>query len=55
MAEGNMCGADMQGAAALPGSKATSRTNGTRRNLGDLLSDRTALGLSGPRRRGEEP
>jgi hypothetical protein len=55
MAEGNMCGADMRGTVALPGSKATSRTNGTRRNLGDLLSDRTALGLSGPRRRGEEP
>ena len=54
-AEGNMCGAAMRGAVALPGSKATSRTNGTRRNLGDLLSDRTALGLSGPRRRGEEP
>jgi hypothetical protein len=55
MAEGNMCGAVMQGAVALPGSKATSRTNGTRRNLGDLLSDRTAFGLSGPLRKGEEP
>ena len=55
MAEGNMCGADMRGAVALPGSKATSRTNGTRRNLGDLASDRTALGLFGPRRKGEEP
>ena len=42
-AEGNMCGADMRGAVALPGSKATSRTNGTRRNLGDLASDRAAL------------
>ena len=55
MAEGNMCGADMRGAVALPGSKATSRTNGTRRNLGDLASDRNAFGLSGPRREGEEP
>ena len=35
-AEGNMCGADMRGTVALPGSEATSRTNGTRRNLGDL-------------------
>ena len=42
-AEGNMCGAAMQGAVALPGSKATSRTNGTRRNLGDLRPDRAAL------------
>jgi hypothetical protein len=55
MAEGNMCGADMRGTVALPGSKATSRTNGTRRNLGDLVSDRAAFGLSGPRREGEEP
>ena len=54
-AEGNMCGTDMRGAVALPGSKATSRTNGTRRNLRDLVSDRAALGLSGPRREGEEP
>ena len=53
--EGNMCGTDMRGAVALPGSKATSRTNGTRRNLGDLVSDRAALGLPGPRREGEEP
>ena len=55
MAEGNMCGADMQGAVALPGSKATSRTKGTRRNLGDLASDRAASRLPGPRREGEEP
>jgi hypothetical protein len=41
-AEGNMCGADTRGTVALPGSKATSRTNGTRRNLGDLVSDRAA-------------
>jgi hypothetical protein len=32
--EGNMNGADTRGAAALPGSKAISRTKGTCRNLG---------------------
>ena len=32
-----MCGAAMRGADALPGSKATSRMKGTRRNLGDLI------------------
>jgi len=35
--EGNMCGAAMQGAVALPESKATSRPKGTRRNLRDLM------------------
>jgi hypothetical protein len=40
--EGNMCGADMRGAVALPGSGAMSRMKGTRRNLGDLLSGRVA-------------
>jgi hypothetical protein len=54
-AKGNMCGADMRGVVALPGSKATSRTKGTRRNLGDLTSDRAACGLTGPHREGEEP
>ena len=34
--EGNMCGAAMRSAVALPGSKATSRTKGSRRNLGGL-------------------
>ena len=34
--EGNMCGAVMRGAVALPGLKATSRTKGSRRNLGGL-------------------
>ena len=38
--EGNMCGAAMRGAVALPGSKATSRTKGSRRNLGGLTPDR---------------
>ena len=37
--EGNMCGPAMRGADALPWSKATSRTKGSRRNLGDLTSD----------------
>ena len=36
-AEGNMCGTAMRGTVALPGSKATSRTNGARWNLGDLM------------------
>ena len=36
-AEGNMCGAVMRGTVALPGSKATSRMEGSRRNLGDLV------------------
>jgi hypothetical protein len=40
--EGNMCGTVMRGPVALPGSEATSRTKGTRRNLGDLLSPAVA-------------
>jgi RNA-directed DNA polymerase len=54
-AEGNMRGAAMQGADTPSWSKTPSRTKGTDRNLGDLASDRAALGLSGPRREGEEP
>jgi hypothetical protein len=38
--EGNMCGTVMQGADALPGSKATSRAKGSYRNLGYLASGR---------------
>ena len=38
--EGDMCGAVMRGADALPGSKATSRTKGSRRNLGGLALGR---------------
>jgi len=38
--EGNMCGTAMRGADALPGSKTTSRTKGSRRNLGELTLDR---------------
>ena len=54
-AEGNMCGAVMRGAVARSGSKTSSRTKGTRRNLGDLVSDRTDVRPCGPRREGEEP
>ena len=54
-AEGNMCGAAMQGVATPSWSKTPSRTKGAGRNLGDLVSDRAAFGLSGPRREGEEP
>jgi hypothetical protein len=45
--EGNMCGTAMRGSVALPGSKATSRKNGTRRNLGDLTSPATAEAHAG--------
>jgi hypothetical protein len=54
-AEGKMCGAAMQGADTPSWSKTPSRTKGTGRNLRDLVSDRAALGLTGPRREGEEP
>ena len=54
-AEGNMCGTAMRGSVALPGSKATSRTKGTRRNLGDLLPGRAAFSRTGPHREGDEP
>ena len=36
--EGNMCGTVMRGTVAPPGSKATSRRKGMRRNLRDLTS-----------------
>ena len=54
-AEGNMCGTAMRGADARSWSKTPSRTKGTRRNLGDLVSDRTRETSSGPCREGEEP
>ena len=53
--EGNMCGTDMRGADARSWSKSPSRTKGTRRNLGDLVPDRTIARSCGPRREGEEP
>src|SRR5690348_3246166 len=53
--EGNMCGTAMRGADALPGSKATSRAKGSRRNLGGLGFDRNGAAVAGPHREGEEP
>ena len=56
--EGNMCGTvlqGMRGADALPGSKATSRANGSRRKLGDPTSGRQMLReRDGPHREDEE-
>jgi hypothetical protein len=46
-AEGNMCGAVLRGADALPWSKTPSRTNGSRRNLGDLIRPAVALAIPG--------
>jgi hypothetical protein len=54
MVEGNMCGTVMRGAVALPGSKATSRTKGSHRNLGDPMFDQRRC-CPGPHRGGEEP
>ena len=53
--EGNMCGTATRGADALPGSMATSRTKGSRRNLGDPTFDRGRRSHLGPHREGEEP
>ena len=54
--EGNMCGTAMRGAVALPGSKATSRAEGLRRNLGGLAFGGQMLReRDGPHREGEEP
>jgi hypothetical protein len=52
--EGNMSGAARRGPVALPGSETRSRTKGTRRNLGDLISPmaaRSAVGHDGKSRR----
>ena len=46
-AEGNMCGAVMRGTVALPGSEATSRTKGSRWNLGDLVWPAVAAAIPG--------
>ena len=46
-AEGNISGAVMRGSAALPGSETSSRTKGSRRNLGDLLSPVAAQAAPG--------
>ena len=40
--EGNMCGADMRGADAVPRSQTPSRANRRRRYLGGLVSGRAA-------------
>ena len=45
--EGNMCGAVMRGTVALPGSKATSRMEGSRWNLGDLVWPAVACAIPG--------
>ena len=50
-AEGNMSGAAMRGPVALPGSETSSRTKGSRRSLGDLLSP--AAAQAGPGRGGK--
>ena len=42
-----MYGAVLRGAVALPGSKATSRTKGSRRNLGDLVWPAVAAAIPG--------
>src|SRR3954470_9397087 len=42
-----MCGAVMRGPVALPGSEATSRQKGTRRNLGDLVWPAVAGAIPG--------
>ena len=56
--EGNMCGTvlqGMQGADALPGLRATSRANGSRRKLGDPAFGRQMLReRDGPHREDEE-
>jgi hypothetical protein len=50
-AEGNMCGAEMQGTDALPGSEATSRAKGSRWNLGDLVPPAAAIAAPGRNRK----
>ena len=42
-----MCGAVTRGTVALPGSEATSRMNGSRRNLGDLTPPAVAMAIPG--------
>jgi hypothetical protein len=59
MVERNMCDAVMRGIVVPPGSKSTSRANGSRRKLGGLVTDRRCGVMSaeydGPHRGGEEP
>ena len=53
--EGNMCRAAMRDSDPLLGSGATSRMQGTRRNLEDLPPGRAATSRTGPHREGGEP
>jgi hypothetical protein len=53
-AEGNMSDAVMRGIAALPWSKTPSRTYGSHRNVGELVTGHT-VSPCGPRREGDEP
>ena len=59
MVERNMCDAVMRGIVVPPGSKSTSRANGSRRKLGGLVSGRrsrvASAAYDGPHRGGEEP
>ena len=55
MVERNMCDAAMRGIVVPPGSRATSRAQGSRRNLGYLVSGRQMLSeRDGPHREDEE-
>jgi len=45
----------MQGIVALPGSEATSRMNGSRRNLGDLTPPAVAKAIPGLDRKSKPP
>jgi hypothetical protein len=56
MVERNMSTAAMRGIVTLPGSRSTSRAQGSRWNLGYPTSGRQALrARDGPHREGEEP
>jgi hypothetical protein len=58
MVERNTSSAVMRGIVVPPGSRATSRAQGSRRNLGYLVSDRcryVCAAYGGPHREGEEP
>ena len=55
MVERNMCNAVMRGIVVPPGSRATSRAKGSRRNLGYPVTGRQCRVRDGPHREGEEP
>jgi hypothetical protein len=58
MVERNMCDAVMRGIVVPPGSRATSRAQGSHRKLGELVSDRRGRAecseYGGPHREDEE-